>query len=343
MQCVNCGFENIPGMQQCVRCQSSLDLAEAVVAPPRAGRYRAGTRLRQGWNGLRLRLKDLTQALPRWRPRSGPLDHVAWEALVQSAVLPGLGLICRGRRLAGWLLLGAWLGCITSAVALYGSQAGAWLLMGAVAAHGMAILAHLGPGLAELTTLGRMWRGGMVFAVLALAVYLPPQILLGRFYVPLQVPAGMPANPVLRAHETVFREGPWRRPERYARGDLVFYRIHAQQHGGVYVRQGHGLDRVVGLPGDQVTVTGGEVLVNGMPPARGLLGAVSGLPDLSYTVGPDEYFILPTMAGLQQLHGPLADQQVTPVLLRVSRVRSDDVLGRVVFRTFPWSRWGPVR
>lgn len=47
MQCVNCRFENLPGLAACGRCGASLVLKKSVIAvdPPRAAQRSFGRRL----------------------------------------------------------------------------------------------------------------------------------------------------------------------------------------------------------------------------------------------------------------------------------------------------------
>jgi hypothetical protein len=341
MQCVNCGFENIPGMQQCVRCQSSLALGTVEVIPPRAGRYRSASRWRRLWNWMDWSVRHWPEHVPRWRPRLNLLEHVPWEAVALSALLPGLGQIRYGTRWTGWTLLTAWLACLVPAVAFYGTEVSPLLFGGAMSVHAAAILALMGADLAEKGLLGRMVYGAVVFAGIGLLVYWPLQWLGGQFYTPLHV-AGIQAQLGVHHGDVVWYQGPWRRSWTFQRGDIVLYTINGGAVAGhAYIGNGYGLDRILGVPGDRVTLRKNEVLVNGLPVPweHQPLGVLPRLGDIELTAGYNEYVILPTTLPMQ-MHGNV---QAIPILVAVSRVKETDIIGRIVFRTSPWSRWGPIQ
>src|SRR5437016_6009286 len=82
MQCVTCGFENMPGSDACGRCGTSMRLATAIldVQPPRAGRFRKKIRrilpVRKVYYGVRDRAENVP--VPRL-PRVSDLDLPRWN------------------------------------------------------------------------------------------------------------------------------------------------------------------------------------------------------------------------------------------------------------------------
>src|SRR5258708_22213495 len=78
MQCKNCEFENMPGVNACGRCGASLRLATAVidVHPPRAGRWSKRIdrilprglpyRVRDAVNAMLFHSEVTAGALPEW-------------------------------------------------------------------------------------------------------------------------------------------------------------------------------------------------------------------------------------------------------------------------------------
>jgi signal peptidase I len=79
--------------------------------------------------------------------------------------------------------------------------------------------------------------------------------------------------------------------------DKISYRLHAPERGDVIVfeRQGNERDyikRVIGLPGDTVQISGGQVLVNGRALDEPYLNTTM-LNDMpARTIDPDHYFVL---------------------------------------------------
>jgi hypothetical protein len=221
MQCFNCGFENIPGSQLCVRCRSSLGLGDVAVVPPRAPRYRWETRLRQAWNGTASAADDWWQRRPRWRPAS--LGGVPWEAVAWS-IVPGLGHVKLGHKLAGRLLLAAWLAAVLLSLASMGTTWQPWCVIGAVGIHAFAILSLLRPGLNGRTMTATAAFGLVLFLGLRWVVYGSIGWLAGQFFAPLPV-AGMLPGKLVQDGDAVLHEGPWTRPDTLHRGDLVVYRV----------------------------------------------------------------------------------------------------------------------
>jgi hypothetical protein len=107
------------------------------------------------------------------------------------------------------------------------------------------------------------------------------------------------------------------------------------------VRDGFGLDRIVGVPGDYVELKKGRLLVNGQPPRpeEMPLGRTTELVDFAFRVGRGQYAIVPSRLDLA-IYGKA---QAVPILQQISLVSDDDVLGRVVLRLRPWSRFGRIQ
>lgn len=339
MQCFNCAFENIPGMERCVRCQSLLGLSQVTVRPPRASGVRWGTRLRRACHQAGAAAGDAWRALPRWRPTSQV--GVPWEAVAWS-IIPGLGHLKHGNKLTGWLLLGGWLTLLLLAVLTVGLNWCAWCLAGAAAIHAAAILSFLGPELASHSVLARAGFGLVLFLALQWVIYGSVGWLGNRFYTPFPV-TGLLPGPLIQAGDTVLHQGPWMRQQTFNRGDLVSYRMGLDERAGYeyVVHEGFGLDRIVGVTGDHVELKEGRLLVNGQPPRPGAmpLGDLSRLADLTVRVEEGEYAILPSRLNFT-IYGNV---RAGPILGRLSVVRDENVLGRVILRLHPWSRFGRIQ
>ncbi|MBU0641493.1 MAG: hypothetical protein KKB50_21750 [Planctomycetes bacterium] len=339
MQCWNCGFENIPGMHACSRCSSALELADVAIEPPRRTAHRAGatalTRLvnrvraaaESGWNAAE-RSAQQVRFIPNAADRSVTL---AW------CVLPGLGHLRAGLRFAGTLFLGLWLLFLLLMVASLATE-WSWMCLAAmIAVHGLSITTLWAMALANYSLLKRALCGLLIYALLVLWVYMPLRWLCLRILVPLPTTTLMSCD-AFSSGDGLLAYGPWLRPKTFERGALVAYHIGAST-GEVVVRRGIGLDRVIGVAGDRVTMANGKLCVNGLPPKRNLapLGYVPPTSSLDIQLADQQYCILPTRLRIDNAQGHTA---LAEVYRRVALVEHDDIIGRVFFRLRPWSHFG---
>jgi len=344
MECLNCGFENIPGTPTCARCQSVLNLGDVAVVPRRASSLRLVTRVLRGWYWFRTRLPTLPGLLPHWRPLT--FEPVAWRALALTLVVPGLGHLREGHRRFGWVLLGLWLAFLLAAVVTVAGPWSIWWLMGAIAVHATALTSLQAANLAFERILVRMLFGALLFLGLQWLVYVPITRLVEHVVVPLQL-VNFASGPVLSNNDGILYEGPWVRPATFARGELVVYSIPAfgteGRHGGYFVPEGFGVDRVLGLPGERVQSRDGVLTINGVPaepPVTPLGGWPFALDDV--TLGPYEYAIIPSQLALfvpNAMRGGLP----SGVVRHLTVVSQERILGRVLLRVQPWRHAGTVR
>ncbi len=86
-------------------------------------------------------------------------------------------------------------------------------------------------------------------------------------------------------------------PEQFVLVDKISYRLGQPQRGDVVVFQyplateRDFIKRVIGLPGDIVSVVGGAVSVNGQPLSEPYIAAPPAYAN-TWTLGPDQYFVL---------------------------------------------------
>ncbi len=338
MQCPSCTFENLPHLANCARCGSPLMLAEVCVEPPRAGRFRVATRAARLARNLRYRIPDVT-GLGRWLHDLSP-EPVSGKALAWT-LIPGLGHLVIGRHRTGFILLGVWLMLMMSALALIGVNM-AWFLMSlAIAVHAAAFTTLFAASLAYERFLMRLAFGGVLFVLAYLLLYWPPIWFVGHFahFVPLvHVPGGGP----LAADDVLLTEAAWTRSESFTYGDIVLYRVHRLIRPDVYGTAGHGIDRVVGLPGDHIVVQDGTLLVNGTAPPAFPLGPINPQFVLDHHIRPAEYAIIPSQFGfhLGDLPGGRAEAEI--VSASIICVAERNVAGKVLYRVRPWSRFGPL-
>jgi hypothetical protein len=344
MECLNCGFENIPGTPTCARCQSVLNLGDVAVVPRRASSLRVATRLLRVWYWFSTQLPTLSRLLPRWRPVT--FEPVPWRALALTLVVPGLGHLHEGHRRFGRVLLGLWLLFLLLAVATVAGPWSIWWLMGAITVHATALISLQAANLAFERILVRLLFGALLFLSLQWFVYRPITWLAQRVVVPLRL-VNFGPGPVLSSNDGILYEGPWLRPATFARGDVVVYSIggfHGRLgHVGFIMQEGFGVDRVIGLPGERVQFQNGVLMINGAPldlPVTPLGGWPFAAVDVM--LGPYEYAIFPSQWAVLTPHAIRGG--VPPDMLRpLTVVREDRILGRVLLRVQPWRHAGTVR
>lgn len=337
MQCVNCGFENIPGLTTCARCQSTLDWGNVDYHPPR----RKDSNLRQRF----IRRMASWRRRPRRFRRERHINHSVTVAITirdwLCLLLPGLPQMRTPYKRRGKALLGLWL-----AMLLLGLWCGGWSSSGAfiglaIAVHTFSIALALARAMAMRRLIIRIICGLMTTILLYVLLYRPAGWLCDQIAVPVGI-QGIIDNEQMRNGDTVWATSTWTTSGTFARGDLVLYRMHAMGNHGWMLREGYGLDRIVGLPGDTVVVADGRIWVNGvesLPGQRPLL-AVTRIGNYSLNLGPDQYAIVPSQLALYT-HGEAA--MIRDALARSTSVPKGNIIGKVFLRSRPLDRWAILR
>jgi len=171
----------------------------------------------------------------------------------------------------------------------------------------------------------RMLAAVLVTAFLIFLVYFPPWELVQRY---LFLPVNFGGTRVVvnpRANVTTIR-----------RGDLVLYRIGESYSQGVMVREGFGLQPVLGLPGDRVRFDGRVFWVDG---ERHL-----SLPEMPVTgnvlVTEKHWFIWPELHTGGHGIGDLTAQRQS-AYLDLALVSQENFVGRPFKRWFFWKQTLP--
>ena len=342
MECPNCSFQNTPGLGSCVRCQSVLDLGGVGFTPPRASRSAVVRLAREVSRSARMRLHDATDALAaalaaalaRRVPREVPTSEVL------ASVIPGMGQVLAGRRGVGWTLFGTWALSLLLALLNLGSPAGLLLVFGAVGVHCTAVSLILSPVQAGMSTTARAAAGLVTWAILVGGLYWPLSLLGRQLFTTVYI-TGIVQSPILRNDDVLIATGEWTGPKSFAPGDVIVYHIPRVTGSGVMVAEGLGVDRILAGPGDTMQVENGELTINGrpVPGEQRPLGQMAKLSDVSVTAGSGEYIVLPSLLPMAT-HGHNAP--VSAMISRVSRVNTSQIVGRVVCRIRPWSRFTPA-
>ena len=346
MQCKNCRFENMPGIEACGRCNSSLRLATATleVQPPRATPWEKRARR---WVPFRsyFRARDAV------RTSAAEISHTAHERLAVSLpsfgvlwrmLVPGLAQLYRGQRVRGYFCLALYVPLLLVNLVIWGTVWGSIFVGLLISVHVSAALDVLWqdntvPPRPAADTPARIVASLLVALILVLLVYAPAGWLLNRIANPLYMNyAAAPFAPgdVLLVNywatpkigQVVLHNNP-RVPNRVAAPTLMHT---------TYVFQGPYIDRIVAGPGDKVQVKSGQVHVNGEKSAWQPLNPARLPQELTITVPDGEYLILPTATPNVEAIGTLAWKSMC-------LVPEGGILGRVYLRNQPLRRFWLIR
>lgn len=113
-------------------------------------------------------------------------------------------------------------------------------------------------------------------------------------------------------------------------GDLVVFRPNGNENAHYYIK------RVVGLPGDTVTIESGRVFVNGTLLEEDIITdsmTEAGLAEEGVTLGTDEYFVL----------GDNRNNSEDSRSADIGNVKQSDILGKAWFDVTPGERFGLLK
>ena len=340
-QCSNCQFQNMPGVTQCGRCGTSLMLRTAVinVHPPRA------TWWAKAWR------KTFAARLVRSVRESSRSVERQWGVTLD-AELPPLGVLCRllvpgwaqmydGRATLGRGLLLGYGVCLLAAAVSFGSTFCSLMLGMAFACHGVSVYdvaRRSSPSPSD-----RIFRVLLGCGLLAAGLYLPAYSLASSYVNPIVIQADR--SPLLAGDVLwVNRSASVRSSPRV--GDVVQYQMAEARATGrtvaganaVFVFRGPRIDRVLAGPGQVIVWDGERLTVDGQISSALPLNPKGAKQRLSFTVPTDSYFILPSTDLANGLF------QATEVNWKTwSTVKIGQIEGRVIWRSWPWTRIGFVR
>lgn len=305
MQCPNCGFENIPGNEQCVVCSTALPTKHSgeSLMPPRA-------RDRTWWQKLTWPITtsrswvQTGEDLRRCWEKLGDGWSNAWAAspaswmgmrefgLILLSVIPGLGHICvRGERRTGlWMLLGS-VAALGLAALVIKTVLADLLVAGVIAASMYSVCATMD----VLRPMGRdetrfINRAGVGLWILAayLGTYWLLMLALRPHFMLATVVYDQP-NQTVAAHDRLLL----RREQVYHRGDII---------AGSAISGMRDVGEILAAPGDTIRLND-KVHVNGaftgirVPIVQSNEGIQRSL-DIEYTLGKDEYWIMPPVGSV---------------------------------------------
>lgn len=263
MRCQQCEFENMPGMQKCMRCGSVLALSRETVEvhPPRMSRWKKPIRnflrrMRQfvpmaTWSG-----KDLhAHVFPKWLRK---ISRVGFLGAFLS-VVPGVAHLVQKRfRTIRWWVLG-WFILLVLSLFFYGSSWGMALMGLAIGVH-VWIAVH-----SALLKEYEEFRSRLIGYMIILVFFYIGYQNLGRLFF-FDIRGGFSAThvPVLQVYRGDFLLGRISRvtPDNLTRGSFVL--AHLSTLGGHGLMQTRPLAyvEIIGLPGETITIQNDLFLVN---------------------------------------------------------------------------------
>ncbi len=192
MQCSNCQFQNIPGVQTCGRCGASLQLASLAidVHPPRAGRVAKWRRrwfpIGRYWSRFRAAAANGFSGV---RITGWPSD-LQTPAVLLRMVVPGWAQRYAGRTVRGRRMFWCYVGCLSWGLLFAGTPLG-WFLLGlAISLHAASVLDIVAATVSEFRQ--RLIYSGVTLVLLIVAVYYPAGWLLSQVATPQRFATAAP-------------------------------------------------------------------------------------------------------------------------------------------------------
>jgi hypothetical protein len=333
MQCSNCQFENMPGVQSCGRCGASLQLATLAidVHPPRASRaakrWRRWFPVARHWN----RLRDAAAGSLASIRIPGCASDMQTPSVLLRMIVPGWAQRYTGRIGRAKLMFWCYLGLLLSGLLFLGTALG-WLFVGlAISLHAASILDIVATTISDYRQ--RMIYAAVAMILLIAVVYYPAGRLLALVASPQQFVVAAPpfaAGDVVLVNPSAYR---WSEPQP---GDVVHYRlpegdVWGQDRGYAYRLQGDRIDRILARGGQKVACSQGKLLIDGRPSPWLPLNPQQLPEGLDVLVPKDCYLIVASTAPL-----PLTVQRFASIVPR------NQIWGQVYWRSQPLWRLGRI-
>ncbi len=242
--------------------------------------------------------------------------------------MPGVHQIRRGQPAVGWLLLGSFFAMLTIAISMGGTGMGGAFLGLLFALHVGATIDATFRSFDDLRT--RFLYTAAVAVMMGLAIYWPTIWAIGQYVTSLRI---VEPNRYFDAGDVLF----YNRSSTIRVGDIVVYELpttaRIQVGPVVYEVAGTRINRMVAVAGQQVQTQGGKLMVDGVVSPWQPISKTYSL-NKPFEVPSGSVFILPD--DLVRNNGQILDSRAMDALAVVQR---RNVHGKIVLRTFPWSRF----
>lgn len=334
MQCPSCGFENMPGQQQCVVCSTTLlsGPTRENVLPPRAKNRTLMQRINASSAGF-LAANSWVNDFRMRRARAGQNGRL-WNwlnprtlGLILASSIPGFGhAFLLNQRLTGLSIFLASVLSLATAIILYRSPISDMLVWSVLAASVLSMCDSIYRLRGHIEQLRRRYYSYIGICLLVISLYTGTytvlRIALDPIVTVVTVIDRIPAGVVSRNDKLLLS-----RLGSVMRGDLIVGTITGQNIQAQFIRP------VIGMPGDQIVVSD-RLYVNGRPVQADLplLAENHGEPRpyteqerAELTLRAGEYWVVPNFNYVPD----------TATLVRVGKIRRTDIRGRVVAITSP--------
>ncbi len=341
MQCASCHFENMPGVNVCGQCGANMQLGAAAIDinPPRAGAWKKHLRIwlplrgiLYGWKNYFISLS--TEFVPRFIPECSSLP------ILLRMIVPGWPQMAMERRTLGRTMLGLYLCMLLLTLLFFGSGPGGIFFGLAIAIHASSIIDVVWCGMRNYRQ--RVLPAFFCMIAVGALCYFPVIAGINQIIVPRNILA----NYGQFQQGDVFIYSPasyWRREP--AVGDVVFYNIEplgyalggGRAHIEYRIEGGESIDRIIAREGQTVEWKNQQLRVNGQSSQWQPINPINVITNLKLIVPAGYYFILPSTQPIIQPNLPEG------VFQRICLVPRHSILGRVIVRNFPFTRWWWIR
>ena len=113
------------------------------------------------------------------------------------------------------------------------------------------------------------------------------------------------------------------------RGDIIAFRLGDDSSSSIHIK------RIICLPGETILIDEGQVVIDGEPYTEENMPAIEnpGVAETTLTLGKNEYFVLGDNRNSSE------DSRYTTI----GMVQKDNIIGKIWFRTGPFSEIGLIR
>ena len=339
MQCPRCGFENMPGLDTCARCNSILMIRETIsVHPPRAGWMKSirplGYRINYliGWVipvGVGRRIDRAMERL-----LGGTRDSL-WMLI---SIIPGLSHLLGGRLWRIRWLWPAWFLALFLGLIIFGTVYGSILLGTAIGLHTW-IICDAGRVRESFSTM----RGRLVIVLLMLGIVwwclygsVPRYLVRG-----VRSGATVPAEGIAPSDFLLIWRQAYRR-EIPRHGDVVLYHIQDLGAGEFQVHGGDVLGKILALPTEHIQIYDGVMTITAGDgrPAQFRIPEGIEAPMLTMDVPAGHYLCYPTQIRVQNQNYAMAADRL---IKHVGLPPETDIQGRafMIYNTIWQTRMLP--
>lgn len=359
MQCQYCGFENLPGITECINCNKSVirQIPKLKISPHLHPMRR---KIDQFFYGFKLRFRrneevydkiDYIDGIPvedsalavlrtALNPQIGKSIwyHNPWIAGFLS-LIPGLGQIYKGELIKGGIFIVLWLASLTFALFYTGAGWGTFAWSTVLSIYAAAILDAITYKIIDLSK-GEtiLWNIGILVVVILLFIYgiLP-------YFRPMLIQENNRLSPYFETNDRILiSKLPYVLGDPQT-GDIIYYTIPVERlNENRYssnqenrFRGGDVIERIIGMPGDKFALKNKRFWRNNILLPRDLyplsMEGITKETEAEFTVPADCYFVY--------LSVPFSASVDAGKRLSGSMISKDKIQGKVVFRYSPSSRW----